>query len=252
MKSLPPLFAALLCVPAFAADDTALAQVRSQLAQTYQVKPEDVQRSPVAGLYEVRQGHDYVYVTADGKYLLQGDVIDLKTGEHLTENRRRADRLAALAQLGNANTIEFAPLPPARPDYVVTVFTDVDCAYCRQLHSQIKEYNAKGIAIRYASFPRSGLDTPSYYKAEAVWCAADRKAALTKAKLGDKVPLVACDNPVAREYQLGYELGVRGTPSMVLPSGELVEGYVPPAALAAHLAGKDKGEAPSGLAGLLE
>jgi thiol:disulfide interchange protein DsbC len=166
--------------------------------------------------------------------------VDLKTGKEVTEAERRADRRSALAALGDKNMIEFAPKPPVKTKYVVTVFTDVDCGYCRLLHSHIADYNAKGIEIRYAFFPRSGPDTESWYRAETVWCSADRKAALTKAKLGDELAQKSCANPIAREYQLGQEIGVHATPAMVMPDGELILGVVSPDELAAHLAQGDQ------------
>ncbi len=213
---------------------------RATIAKALKVDPDDVTPSPVVGLYQVKHRHEFAYASADGRYLLRGDLIDLKSREEITENQRRADRLEALNALGNQNMIEFAPKPPVKAQYVVTVFTDVDCGYCRKLHSQIQEFNAKGIAIRYAFFPRSGPDTDSWYRAESVWCSDNREAALTKAKLGQDVEKKSCPNPVAREYQLGTELGVRGTPAMIMPNGEMVPGYIPPDDLAAHLAGADK------------
>jgi thiol:disulfide interchange protein DsbC len=110
----------------------------------------------------------------------------------------------------------------------VTVFTDIDCPYCRKMHSQIAEYNTRGIAVRYAFFPRSGLNTPSFDKAVSVWCSANRREAFTRAKQGQAVPARHCDNPVAREFQLGLELGIHGTPMIILPNGDIWPGYATP------------------------
>ena len=221
-----------------AADDPALVQVREKLHKVFGVEVQDVQPSAIPGLYEVMHDHEIVYVTADGKYVMHGDIVNLDTGEEVTEQHRRADRLAALAALGTDNFIYFTPPPPLARKYVVTVFTDVDCGFCRKLHSEMASYNAKGIEIRYAFWPRSGPDTPSWYRAESVWCSSNRRAALTHAKQGGDVPIMkkACDNPVQREYDLGMQLGIRGTPALFLPDGEMVDGYVPPDALAQHLA----------------
>lgn len=218
------------------ADDAA-----ARLARELGLKPDEVRPSPVAGLYEVRKDHQFGYVTADGRYLIQGDMVDLKTGAEITRRHRREDRLAAIAALGEDNLLIFAPKPPLRTRYVVTAFTDVDCPFCRKMQSKMAEYNARGIAFRYAFFPRSGPDTESFYQAEAVWCAKDRHAALIAAMHDKRLPIPAhCDNPVAREYALGRALGLRGTPMLILPDGEMVTGYVPPDALLAHLEGKDK------------
>jgi len=223
-----------------AADDSATEAAKDKIVKGLGVERNDIRPSAAAGLYEIQHGHDFGYVTADGKYLLRGDLINLETGEEITENRRRADRLLALKQLGD-NFIEFGPNPPIAAKYTVTVFTDVDCGYCRKLHSEIADYNAKGIAIRYAFYPRSGPDTDSWHSAEAVWCSADRKTALTQAKKGASIKLQGkpCDNPVAKEYQLAQDIGIRGTPMLVLPNGDIYPGYVPPSALASKLAQLD-------------
>lgn len=222
-------------MPARAADDAAAA---ATIAKTLGISADNVRPSPVAGLYEIQHQREFAYATADGRYLLRGDLVDMKTGEELTENRRRVDRLDVLAKLGSDKLIEFAPAPPMATKYTVTVFTDIDCGYCRKLHSEIAQFNAKGIAIRYAFFPRSGPDTESWYSAEAVWCSADQRKALTEAKAGAQIKLKgkACNNPVAEEYQLATDLGIRGTPMLVLPNGDVFPGYVPAAQLAAKLA----------------
>jgi thiol:disulfide interchange protein DsbC len=120
--------------------------------------------------------------------------------------------------------------------HTVTVFTDVDCGYCRQFHREIDKVTALGIEVHYLFFPRTGPNTESWEKAERVWCAPDRNAALTKAKLGGDLPKPTCGNtPVEDHWSLGRKIGVRGTPSMFSESGELIGGYLPPATLAKAL-----------------
>lgn len=218
------------------AQDSQLERVQKAVAQYIpEIQQKDIRETRVPGLYEVQAGAMYGYVTADGKFLIQGDLMNIETGEEITENRRRGYRIERINALGAESTIEFAPAKGAK--HIVTVFTDIDCGYCRKLHAEMPEYNAAGITIRYLFYPRAGLGSDSFRKAEAVWCANDRKAALTNAKAG--VPVLtegqACANPIAREWQLGQELGLRGTPMLVLPDGEIVNGYVPPQALAARL-----------------
>lgn len=229
------LAAAAVLTPVQAADDAAAA---ATISKALGITAENVRPSPVDGLYEIQHQREFAYVTADGRYLLRGDLVDLKTGEELTENRRRVDRLDVLAKLGSKKLIEFAPPPPVAAKYTVTVFTDIDCGYCRKLHSEIAQYNAKGIAIRYAFYPRSGPDTESWHSAEAVWCAADQRKALTDAKAGTQIKIKGktCENPIAEEYQLAQDMGIRGTPMMVLPNGDVYPGYVPASQLAAKLA----------------
>jgi thiol:disulfide interchange protein DsbC len=243
-----PAAVAAAATPAPQAQDPAGAQrdaqsadaIKAAIAKRIGARVEDFHPGPVPGFYEIIHDHDILYATTDGKFLFQGDITSLDSGEHITETRRRADRLAALADLGDDNMIEFDPAPPIARKYLVTVFTDVDCPYCRLLHSQMAQYNARGIAIRYAFFPRSGLNTPSYYKAVSVWCSADRRAALTHAKNGENVQRLNCDNPVGREYLLGEELGLQGTPMMIMPNGQVSDGYMPPDELAKTLEKMDQ------------
>lgn len=196
--------------------------------------PESLRESEAPGLYEAQWGSNFAYITADGEYAVFGDMINLNTQNEVTENRRKSARITALAELNADNTIEFAP---ASPKYTVTVFTDVDCGYCRMLHRQMPEYNAAGIAVRYVFFPRTGPGTDSWRKAQTVWCASDRKIALTNAKnTGDIQGSTDCASPLQRDWELGNKLGVRGTPMIVLPDGETVPGYVPPEQLSAKLA----------------
>ena len=191
--------------------------------------PSEIRPSPVAGISEVLIGPKLFYMTNDGKYLFQGSLIDIKTRTDISEQRRKAARLDAINGFGEANMIIF---PAEKERHTITVFTDVDCGYCRKLHKEIDQYNSRGITVRYMLFPRSGKDTPSYYKAVTVWCADDRRDALTRSKAGEDLPRAECSNPVMTSMELGHLLGIQGTPAIVLDDGELVPGYVPAARLA--------------------
>ncbi len=203
-------------------------------------KPEELHASPIPGVYELARGTEIAYVSADGKYAIAGDMYELGSDKNLTENTRRAERTKLLASVPESQMVVFSPKDPK---YTISVFTDVDCTYCRKLHSQIADYNRLGIKVRYLFFPRSGPDTESWEKAEAVWCASNRGEALTRAKRGEELskPKSCSNTPVAQEYQLGEDVGVRGTPAIVLENGEMLPGYLPPAQLAAHLKGNSKG-----------
>jgi thiol:disulfide interchange protein DsbC len=196
-------------------------------------KPDEIRTTPVPGLYEVRRGTQIVYVSKDGKIGLDGDMYDLQSKTSLTEPRRREVRLKLINSVPESQMVIFAP---ASPKYTITVFTDMDCGYCQKLHSQIAEYNKLGIAVRYLAFPRTGPDTESWYKAEQVWCSADRKTALTRSKLGQPLTNKRCtDNPVAQQYALGKAVGLTGTPGIVTSTGDLLPGYAPPDALMEEL-----------------
>jgi len=199
---------------------------------------DELRATAIAGIYELTRGSDIVYVTADGKYALTGDLVELANNNNITEQHRRELRVKAIGAFPESDMVVFGPKDPK---YTVTVFTDVDCPYCRKLHSQIAEYNRLGIRVRYLLYPRTGPNTTSWTKAEQVWCSADRNSALTRAKLGEELKTKPCaNNPVARSYALGQDFAIEGTPAIVMANGELLPGYVPPDALAEHL--KDQGK----------
>ena len=213
----------------------AAADPRVQLAAKLPggARPEDLHPSPIPGIYELSHGSDILYVSADGKYALDGDLYDLSNNGNITEQRRRTARVHAIADLPESDMVVFGPRDAK---YTVTVFTDVDCAYCRELHSQIAQYNQLGIRVRYLAYPRSGPNTLSWTKAEQVWCSPDRRTALTQAKRDQPLGARVCaNNPVASEYALGRDFQVQGTPAIVMPSGEMVQGYLSPQELAQHL-----------------
>ncbi len=205
------------------------AQIASKLPGA---KAEDVRPSAIPGIFEVARGADLVYVTADGHHAFSGDLYDLNSQVNLSERRRRDLRAQILAGVPESQMIIFAPKDPK---YTVTVFTDVDCGYCRKLHSEIAKYNELGISVRYMFFPRSGPDTESWVKADAVWCSPNRNEAFTRAKRGETVNAPHCATPVAKDYEMGQDFGVHGTPAIVLASGELLPGYLPPALLVRRL-----------------
>jgi thiol:disulfide interchange protein DsbC len=197
-------------------------------------KLEDLRPSPIPGIFEFMQGAEISYLTADGKYFIDGNVYDMGTRENLTEELRTHARLAMINAVPESQMVIFSP---KNPQYTITVFTDVDCAYCRKLHSEMAELNRLGVRVRYMFYPRSGPNTESWKKAEVVWCAANRNEALTQAKLGATMDLSkTCDaNPVAREYALGQNIGVRGTPAIVTERGDYLAGYMPPKELVQQL-----------------
>jgi thiol:disulfide interchange protein DsbC len=212
----------------------AAGDVRAELAKKLPgSRAEDFRLSPVPGIYEMARGADIVYVTADGKYAFGGDLYDVASDVNLSDRRRRDVRVQLLGEVPDSQAVIFSPKVPK---YTVTVFTDVDCGYCRKMHSEIAKYNELGIRVRYLFFPRSGPNTESWAKAEAVWCSANRNEALTRAKRGDDIKAPKCANtPVARDYELGKDVGLRGTPAIVLANGDMLPGYMPPALLARRL-----------------
>jgi thiol:disulfide interchange protein DsbC len=219
--------------PAAAVPTPLEAELAAVAAHLPGAHPADLRTTPIPGIYEFRKGAELVYVTADGRYGFAGDLYRLADRNNLSDARRRELRLELLRAVPESSMVVFAP-PQTR--YTITVFTDVDCAYCRALHKQIAEYNRLGVKVRYLFFPRSGPNTESWSKAEQVWCSSDRQAALTQAKLGVALKSAVCKpNPVAEQYALGRSIGLTGTPGIVTESGDLLPGYAPPDELVQEL-----------------
>jgi thiol:disulfide interchange protein DsbC len=222
-------FAALAVEPVKSTVDPRI-ELASKIPGT---KPEDLRPSPIPGIYELMRGTDIAYVSTDGKFAIAGDLYDLGSNNNLSETRRRDVRAKLIAAVPESQMLVFSPKDPK---YTITVFTDVDCGYCRKLHSQMAEYNRLGIRVRYMFYPRTGPDTDSWHKAEEVWCSSNRNEALTRAKRGEDLKVTSCaGSPIARHYELGREMDLRGTPAIITSQGDMLPGYVPPALLAQEL-----------------
>lgn len=224
-----------LTLPVAQADENAVKQSLSSAMPS--VKVESIKPSPVSGLYEVTVGGNIVYVSNDGKYLLQGHLVDIAGRTDLTEEKLGSARKQALDKIGQDKMIVFKP---KIAKYTISVFTDIDCGYCRKLHSEIDQYMAEGITIQYLFFPRAGKGSDSYNKAVSVWCSDDRKAALTAAKKGETPKAKTCDNPVDEHMQLAEQFEVKGTPMIVTEKGAIFPGYLPAKQLAEALADEQK------------
>jgi len=211
-----------LTLPNANADEAAVRQ--AMVKSMPSMKIDSVKPSEVKGLYEVMVGANIFYVSEDGKYLLQGRLVDIAAHKDLTEEKLAGTRKQAIEKIGQDNMIVFKP---KIKKYTVSVFTDIDCGYCRKLHSEIDQYLAQGITIQYLFFPRAGKGSDSYNKAVSVWCAKDRNAALTDAKKGNTPPAKTCDNPVDEHMQLGADFDVKGTPMIVTEKGNIYPGYLP-------------------------
>ena len=223
----------ILCLAPFMLAATASAQdgelTKEELAATLPgVEAQDIHDSPLPGMYEIVLDSDVVYISRDGSFLIQGDVFDLQDRRNLTERRRAQARADILASVDPESMIVFSPdSEDAR--HTVTVFTDIDCGFCRQLHREMEQINAHGVEVRYLSYPRTGPDTDSWDKADKVWCDADRQTAFTEAILADTLPEQSCEaTPVASHFDLGRQVSVRGTPTILTDDGVQLGGYLAP------------------------
>lgn len=194
--------------------------------------------SPIDNMYEVTLTNGQtIYVTGDARFLIPGDMYEalpegLVNRSEETRNVARAKKIAAVPE---SEMIIFEPEGERKA--TITVFTDVDCPYCRQLHGEMERLNELGIAVRYLGFPRTGLNTETHKKMVSTWCAEDPNVMFTSATRGAAVPAADCDNAIASHYRLGREVGVTGTPALVLEDGTILPGYVPADTLAGYLFG---------------
>lgn len=196
------------------------------------IKVDKIEDSPVPGFQQAIVGGQVVYVSNDGKYLMQGSLYDIDSKQNLGEVAMAKVRKELLKLMPESDRIIFAA---PNPKYTLTVFTDVECAYCRKLHSEMADYNKQGISIEYVAFPRQGLGSKDFKEMVAVWCAADPRKALTASKNGENVPYKNCPNPVTQQYSLGQRMGLQGTPMLLTSDGVQLGGYVPPDKLRAEL-----------------
>jgi thiol:disulfide interchange protein DsbC len=201
-----------------------------------QIQIKEIRPSKISGMYEVEdQTGQILFSNEDGSYLITGELYSTTSGslQNLSEQRRQEARMGQLSSVTANEKITF----PAKGETKakIAIFTDIDCGYCRKLHTEVPRMNELGIEVSYLAFPRAGVGSSSYDKAVSVWCADDRLKAMTDAKAGRSVASATCDNPVAKEYNLGNQMGVTGTPAILLEDGTLVPGYVPADQLAQGL-----------------
>ncbi len=223
---------ALTCVTANA-DEEAIRKALSLAMPA--TKVETIKPSVIKGLYETAIGANIYYISEDGKYLIQGRLVDLAAHKDLTEEKLNGTRKLAIENMGKENMIIFKA---KIPKYTVTVFTDIDCGYCRKLHSELDQYSAQGITIQYLFYPRAGKGSESYTKAVSVWCADDQNAALTAAKKDKSIPVKTCDNPIDKHMKLADDFDVKGTPMIVTENGNILPGYLPAKQLVEALEGE--------------
>lgn len=193
---------------------------------------QSIKPAQINGLFEVIIGNEVYYVSANGRYVFNGDIYDASTKENLTSVARGKIALKILDKVGESGMIIYEPKKVRR---TLTVFTDVDCPYCRKFHDDLPQHLANGIRIRYVMFPLRGLNSNVYRKEVSVWCSKDRRKAFDASKAGEAIKAKQCANPIADNYILAQKLGVNSTPTLITDKGILIPGYMPPAHLAARL-----------------
>lgn len=235
--------AVLVLSPAAIAETTDALETGRKLAEKLQqLRPgipiEAVVAIDIPGMYAIElSGGTTLYGTADGQHFFSGDLFAVQDDlVNLSEQRRDKKRLQLMAQQSLEDMIVFPAV--GEPRGYIQVFTDVDCGYCRKLHNEMAQINELGIEVRYLAYPRAGVDSDTHDKMVSAWCAKDRQSAITQLKAGASVPTKTCQNAISDHYGLGQQLGISGTPAIVLADGRLLPGYLPAERLAAAVLGE--------------
>lgn len=193
---LPMLMAALSGVAN--ADDSAIQQTLKKL----DIQQADIQPSPIPGISTVMTESGVLYISADGKHLLQGPLYDVSGDQPINVTNQAL--LKKLEALSSEMIVYKAP----EEKHVITVFTDITCGYCRKLHEQMKDYNALGITVRYLAFPRQGLSSQAEKDMRSIWCMADRNKAFDDAMKNNDISPATCKTDISKHYQLGVQFGI--------------------------------------------
>lgn len=220
-RFLLPFFLLLATTSVFSAEED-IETLKKALAKNLpNIIVSSINETPLPGVFEVMLGDQVVYLGKNARYMMNGDMIDLSTRKNLTEAAKFGTRLAAMTKLGEENMLVYTP---EKVDHTITVITDIDCRYCRQLHSEMDQYMENNVKVRYIFMPLRGK--ADYIKTVSVWCAKDQNKALDLAKQGGNIETLNCDNPIKQHLAMARGLGVNGTPAIIMETGELLPGYV--------------------------
>ncbi|MEQ8857804.1 MAG: DsbC family protein [Pseudomonadales bacterium] len=228
ISTIAAALALLAAAAAATAADGAARLVENLKSLRPDIPIEKVAATPIPGIYALElSGGSVFYGTEDGRYLFAGDLYELGADDliNLAEAGRTERRRELMATVARKDMVVFSPKGPTRA--AISVFTDVDCGYCQKLHQEVPQLNDMGVEVRYLAYPRAGIGSESYQKIVSAWCSADPNTALTRLKARQQIPEATCPNAVADQYELGREMGVSGTPAIVLEDGRLLPGYMP-------------------------
>lgn len=209
-----------------AADDYAAIKHRLQTIIPTNANNAVITKSAVQGVYQVQLGMTVVYMSKDGRFLINGSLVDLDTQTNLTRKAQANARKIALTGIPEETMIVY-PGKEGKKQHTITVFSDIDCPYCKKLHEEIPKLNKAGVTVRYIAYPRAGVNSPSYNKAVSVWCADDKNKAMDEAMSGKTPVSKTCKNPVKDHMMQAEVFEVSGTPNIILDSGDMLPGYVP-------------------------
>ncbi|SMM98074.1 Thiol:disulfide interchange protein DsbC [uncultured Candidatus Thioglobus sp.] len=184
----------------------------------------NIEKTQLKGIYEVILENPIKSVfISDGRYLIRGDIIDLKTQQKIPSKAKQLKK----ALLDNIDEKDKIIFKAENEKYAVHVFTDIDCPFCRKLHAEMPKMNQLGITVKYLASPLASLHPTAQGKMEKIWCAEDPVAAMDNYKKNQVVPdSEPCKNPVAEQLEIAAELSVNGTPAIFLADGTHIPGYL--------------------------
>ena len=224
------LFSVCLTLASQANAQSEIDTVRQNLEKIIPARMEitSIEQTPMEGVYEVRAGNENLFVYSQGEFVMIGEVFDTDRRVSWAQERREKERAVAVKDLDAMPESNMIIMGDSEGERYITVFTDTDCGWCQKFHQDIPVLEAGGLKVRYMMWPRAGLESESYREAVSVWCADDQGQAMTIAKNRQRVEPRQCENPVEEHYELGFRLGVQGTPFIMLDNGKVLGGYVPP------------------------
>lgn len=210
-------------------DSNEIERVRAELVKMIPpAATADIVETDAKNVYRMEFQGSFAYVYTAGEHVLIGELLNTKDKINVGQVAQNERVAKVIKDVPTSKMIVFGPKNAKRH---ITVFTDIDCGYCRKLHNEVTELTDAGVQVRYLAFPRAGVGSNSFNKYVSVWCNSDQQTALTTAKNGGSVASASCDNPISETYNLGQEVGVSGTPTIVFDDGTLTPGYLPAAEL---------------------
>ena len=224
------------------AADAAVDELKQSLAKRLpQFEVSYIDKTPIEGIYQVIISGQVLYMTKDARYMIDGNLVDLATKKNYSEDAMSVIRLSQMEELGEDKMVVYTP---ETIKHTITVVTDIDCPYCRRLHSEMDQYMEGGVQVRYIFMPLKGQ--ADYRTTVSVWCSKDKNEALDMAKSGVEMEAKDCDNPIDEHLKISRSLGVRGTPAIILQNGSMLPGYIPANKLIAELASLNLSTAKTG------
>ena len=235
LKILLLTLSSVLSLAAFSANAQSdeIERVRAELTKMIPpAESAEIVATPADNVYRMEFQGNFAYVYVVGDHVLIGELLNTKDQVNLGDLAQSEKVAKVIDEVSTDKMIVFGPKDAKRH---ITVFTDIDCGYCRKLHNEVADLTEAGVQVRYLAFPRAGIGSESHKKYVSVWCNDDQQSALTSAKAGTAVPAATCENPVSETYNLGQQVGVRGTPTIIFDDGTLTPGYLPSAELIRRL-----------------